>query len=86
MDGCQTRLVQIAECCLQRSHVQAQRRPSGWAFLIGLAGMIAAFVIANGAGTVVLIVTCGAMFMMLVWFGILLAAHLRAQLLDKSVA
>lgn len=48
--------------------------PSGWAFLIGLAGMIAAFVIANGAGTVVLIATCGAMFMMLIWFGILMAA------------
>ena len=48
--------------------------PAGWAFLIGLIGMIAAFVIANGTGTAVLIVLCFVMLMMLAWFGILMAA------------
>ena len=48
--------------------------PAGWAFLMGLAGMVTAFVISRGAGTVVLSVICLAMVMMLAWLGVLMAA------------
>ncbi len=49
-------------------------RPTGLALLIALAGMITAFVISKGAGTVILVLICVVMFVMLIVSAWLMAA------------